>query len=66
MTRDLWDRFMIVLMGTVIFFSVRDLWHSPTPLSETRYLFAAGLAVIVIVLKLKALRNAATGGEKKV
>jgi hypothetical protein len=57
---------MIILMGAVIFFSVQDLWRSPAPLSETRYLFAAGLAVIVIVLKLKALRKAATGGEKKV
>lgn len=52
-----WDRFMIVLMAITIFFCLQELWHSPAPLSETRYLFAVGLATLVIVLKLNALRR---------
>lgn len=58
MTRGLWDRLMIILMSIVIFFCVQELWHSPAPLSESRYLFATGLAVIVIVLKVRALQQA--------
>jgi len=61
MTRGLWDRFMIVLMGIVIFFGVQELWRSAAPLAEGRYLFAMGLAVVVIVLKVQALRKGAAG-----
>lgn len=59
MTRGLWDRFMIVLMGIVIFFGMQELWRSAAPLGEGRYLFTMGLAVVVIVLKVQALRKGA-------
>jgi hypothetical protein len=54
---------MIVLMGALIFFGVQEIWRSPEPLGETRYMLSIGIAVLVIVLKVKALRKAAD--EKK-
>lgn len=57
MTRTTWDRFMIILMGAMIVFCLQELWQSPAPLNETRYLFAIGLAVLVIVLKVNAIRR---------
>ncbi|MEW6297667.1 MAG: hypothetical protein AB1671_08000 [Thermodesulfobacteriota bacterium] len=58
-----WDRFMIVLMSITIFFCLQELWQSPTPLSETRYLVAIGLAALVIVLKVNAIRRASRTGR---
>ncbi|TMA60331.1 MAG: hypothetical protein E6J80_02365 [Deltaproteobacteria bacterium] len=61
MKRDLWDRFMIALMGALIVFCLQEIWRSPAPLSEARYLLSIGIAVLVIVLKVRALRQAAAG-----
>ena len=52
-----WDRFMIVLMGAMIFFCLQELWQSPSPFHEPRYLLAIGLAVLVIVLKVNTIRR---------
>jgi hypothetical protein len=61
MKRDLWNRFMITLMGAMIFFGVQQIWISPEPLGEVRYMLSIGIAALVIVLKVRELRQA----EKK-
>lgn len=65
MTRDLWNRFMIVLMGAVIFFSLRDIWRSAEPWGEFRYILAGGIATLVIVLKIREIKQAAAASEQK-
>lgn len=64
--RDLWDRFMIALMGAVIFFGAYELWKDPSTPDFSRYALSIGIAVLVIVLKLKALRKTSTEQVKKV
>jgi hypothetical protein len=59
MTRDLWDRFMIMLMGVVIFFGIKEIWQDPSSPDMYRYALSIGIATLVIVLKIKALRKAA-------
>ena len=59
MMRGLWDRFMIMLMGVVIAFGAREVWKNPTSEDVYRYALSIGIAVLVIVLKIKALRRAA-------
>jgi hypothetical protein len=66
MTRDLWDRFMIMLMGVVIFFGVQEIWQEPSSPDIYRYVLSIGIAVLVIVLKIKAMRKAAAEQMKKV
>ena len=66
MTRDLWDRFMIMLMGVVIFFSVQEIWQEPSSPDMYRYALSIGIATLVIVLKIKAMRKAAAEQMKKV
>lgn len=56
--RKLWDRVMIGLMAIVIFVCGQELLASPAPLSEVRCLVASGLACLVIVFKIQALKNA--------
>lgn len=63
MSRGLWDRFMIMLMGVVIYFGARELWDNPKSEDATRYIFASGLALVVIVLKIKALRKSNSASE---
>jgi hypothetical protein len=58
MMRKLWDRVMIGLMAIVIFVCGQELLASPAPLSEVRCLVASGLACLVIVFKIQALKNA--------
>jgi hypothetical protein len=57
MNRDLWNRFMIMLMGAMIIFGAQEIWRSPEPLGEFRYMLSIGLAVLVIVLKLREMRQ---------
>jgi hypothetical protein len=59
MTQGLWDRFMIMLMGVVIFFGAQELWKNPDSSDFYRYALSIGIAVLVIVLKIKALRKPA-------
>jgi len=56
--RKLWDRVMIGLMAIVIFMCGQELLASPAPFSEVRCLVASGLACLVIVFKVQALKNA--------
>ena len=62
--RNLWDQLMIVLMGSVIFFCLREMWNSSEPFQEGRCLFGLIVAPIVIVLKVQAMRAAKTRSEE--
>jgi len=55
---------MIVLMGAVIVFSLQEIFRSPEPLNETRYLLGIGIAVLVIVLKLGEIKKASAETQK--
>jgi hypothetical protein len=57
MKRDLWNRFMITLMGALIVFGVQQIWTSPEPLGEFRYMLSIGIATLVIVLKVREMRK---------
>lgn len=57
MKRDLWNRFMITLMGALIVFGVQQIWTSPEPWGESRYMLSIGIAVVVIVLKVREMRR---------
>jgi hypothetical protein len=57
MRRDLWNRFMITLMGALIVFGVQQIWTSPEPLREFRYMLSISIAALVIVLKVRELRR---------
>jgi hypothetical protein len=61
MTRELWDRFMIMLMGVVIFFGAQEIWKNPSSEDMYRYALSIGIALLVIVLKIKALRKSKSG-----
>lgn len=63
MTRGLWDRFMIMLMGVVIFFGAHELWKNPNSPDFIRYALSIGIATLVIVLKIKALRKSTNGAN---
>ena len=64
MNRSTWNWFMIVLMGAVIVFSLQEIFRSPEPLNETRYLLGLGIAVLVIVLKLGEIKKANAETQK--
>jgi len=57
MKRDLWNRFMITLMGALIVFGVQQIWTSPEPWGEFRYMLSIGIAVVVIILKVREMRR---------
>ena len=57
MKRDLWNRFMITLMGALIVFGMQQIWTSPEPFSEFRYMLSIGIATLVIILKVRELRR---------
>ena len=58
--RAVWDKVMIGLMVAVIFVCAQEFLASAEPFDETRCLFAVGGAVLVIFLKLGALKKART------
>jgi len=64
MNRGNWNRFMIVLMGAVIVFGLQEIFRSPEPLNESRYLLSIGIAVLVIILKIGEIRKADSGTRK--
>jgi len=66
MKRDLWNRFMITLMGALIVFGVQQIWVSPEPFREFRYMLSISIAVLVIVLKIRELRQAEKNPESRV
>lgn len=55
---------MIGLMGLVIFYCLREMWHSSATFPAGGCLVGMGLAVIVIVLKVQALRTAKGRNEE--
>jgi len=61
MTRELWDRFMIMLMGVVIVFGGQEIWKNPSSEDTYRYLLSIGIAILVIILKIQALRKSKSG-----
>jgi RsiW-degrading membrane proteinase PrsW (M82 family) len=50
---------MIMLMGAVIAFGAHELWKDPASPDLYRYAVSIAIAVLVIVLKIQALRKAA-------
>jgi hypothetical protein len=66
MTRDLWDRFMIMLMGALIFWNLQAIWKEPSSPDLFWYALSIGIAILVIVLKIKAIRKATAEQMKKV
>ena len=64
MSRGTWTRFMIVLMGAVIVFSLQEIFRSPEPMNESRYLLGIGLAILVIILKIGEIKKAASEAQK--
>jgi len=57
---------MIMLMGVVIFFGLQEIWKDPSSPDMYRYVLSIGIAILVIVLKIKAMRKAAAEQVKKV
>jgi hypothetical protein len=66
MKRDLWNRFMITLMGALIAFGAQRIWSSPEPLGEFRYMLSISIAALVIVLKVREMRKVEKGPESGV
>jgi hypothetical protein len=64
MSRSAWNRFMIVLMVALIVFGLREIFRSPEPLNESRYLLSVGIAVIVIIMKIGEMRRAESEQQK--
>jgi hypothetical protein len=60
----MWNRFMIVLMGAVIVFSLQEIYRSPEPMNESRYLLGIGIAVLVIILKIGEIKRANAETQK--
>jgi len=55
---------MIVLMGAVIVFSLQEIFRSPEPMNESRYLLGIGIAVLVIILKIGEIKRANAEAQK--
>ncbi len=64
MSRSTWNRFMIVLMVALIVFGLREIFRSPEPLSESRYLLSIGIAVVVIIMKLGEMKRVESERQK--
>jgi hypothetical protein len=58
MSRDTWNRFMIVLMAALIVFGITEIVRSPEPMNESRYMLSIGIAVLVIFLKIGEIKKA--------
>jgi hypothetical protein len=56
---------MIVLMGALIVFGLQEIWRSSEPWGEFRYMLSIGIATLVIVLKIREMKQAAAAGEEK-
>ena len=64
MNRGNWNRFMIGLMVLLIVFGLKEIFHSPEPMNETRYLLSIGIAILVIFLKVGEIRKAESENQK--
>ena len=64
MNRGNWNRFMIGLMVLLIVFGVQEIFRSPEPMNETRYLLSIGIAILVIFLKVGEIRKAESDSRK--
>ena len=58
MTRDLWNRFMIGLMGATIIICVQKIVTLPEGAQDPRYWIGIGLGALVIMLKIKEIKHA--------
>jgi hypothetical protein len=64
MNRDLWNRVMIGLMGATIFVCVQKIWTEPEAAQDARYWIGMGLGVVVILLKLKELKQSQESAKR--
>ena len=64
MNRAMWNRFMISLMVLLIVFGLKEVFRSPEPMNESRYLFSIGIAVVVIIMKIGEMKRAAAERQK--
>jgi len=55
---------MIVLMASLIVFGLWEIFRSPEPMNESRYLLSIGIAVVVIILKIGEIRKTESETQK--
>jgi hypothetical protein len=55
---------MIVLMGALIIFGLQQIFSSPEPMNESRYMLSIGIAILVIFLKIGEIRKAESQTQK--
>jgi hypothetical protein len=48
----------------VIVFGLQEIFRSPEPMNETRYLLSIGIAILVIFLKVGEIRKAESETQK--
>lgn len=64
MNRGNWNRFMIVLMVALIIFGLQEIFRSPEPMNESRYMLSIGIAIFVIILKVGEIRRTESETQK--
>ena len=64
MNRAMWNRFMISLMVLLIVFGLKEVFHSPEPMNESRYLLSIGIAVVVIIMKIGEIKKTTSEVQK--
>jgi hypothetical protein len=55
---------MIVLMAALIVFGLQQIFTSPEPMNESRYMLSIGIAILVIVLKIGEIKKAESQPQK--
>jgi hypothetical protein len=64
MSRGNWNRLLIVLMAALIVFGLQQIFTSPEPMNESRYMLSIGIAVLVIFLKIGEIRKTESEAQK--
>jgi hypothetical protein len=65
MTRDLWNRFMIGLMGATIVVCAHKIVTLPDAAQDPRYWIGIGLGALVIVLKVREIKQSQEGVKRR-